>query len=456
MKLKTAFTHKLLVIMVGFGIVIGIVFPFFVMFVLGLPSAKVLTPDFFSMCIAAGLLVGGFNYFVFKQVIYDFLESISNKLSAFRDKLSSVRREEAIECNDEECLITIKSNDPIVGNITNAFNDFIITIQNSMRAELITNRFLEDLKQGLSVKDIADVVLDAFVEYFGGDGGCIIGYDQGEFEMLKALHSVVELEAIDQDELYRVMDTKDCVVHEHLSENPIKLNIIVGDVVPGSIAFIPLKYQEQNIGVAILLARRQFTRPFNTLETRNFIKQATPFLYNSSLIRRLEELAAIDELTRVLNRRFGMKRLQEEFNRAHRYGSSFSLCLLDLDKFKTINDTFGHQAGDEVLRSLATQIQKDLRSSDFIVRYGGEEFLVVLPGASLADAFTIMDRIRRKIETYKLQYGSYTINYTFSGGVCSYPSKNIAEPNDLIKLADESLYRAKNSGRNRIVAGDQA
>ena len=456
MKTKTAFTNKLLLIMVGFGIVIGIVFPFFVWFVLKLAPHQVLTLKFFSMCISAGLLVGAFNFFVFKHVIYDFLESISLKLKAFQEKLSSARQQEAIECNSEECLITVKSGDPIVGDITNSFNAFIMTIQDFMRAEMITNRFLEDLKQGLSVKDIADVLLDAFVQYFGGDGGCIIGYDRGEFGILKSLHTIIDLEALDQNELYQIMNARDCVVHEQLAEDKVRLNVIVGDYAPNSIVFIPLKYQNQNIGIAILLAKEAFSRPFNTIEGRNFIKQSTPFLYNSSLIRRLEELAAIDELTRVLNRRFGMQRLQEEFNRAHRYGTSFSLCLLDLDRFKDINDTYGHQAGDEVLRRLAVQLQKDLRTSDFVIRYGGEEFLVVLPGASMVDAVSIMDRVRRRVETYNLQYGSYTIGYSFSGGVCSYPLKNVSEPNELIKLADEALYTAKNAGRNRIVSAASA
>jgi diguanylate cyclase (GGDEF)-like protein len=455
MKQKFAFTYKLLAIMVGFGILIGVVFPFFVKFVLDLPASKVLTPSFFSMCIIAGLLVGGFNFYVFKSVFYDFLQSLSTKLTAFREKLSSVQREQAINCNEEDCLITLKTNDPIVGNITNSFNDFIKTIQGSMRAELITNRFLEDLKEGLSVKDIADVVLDAFVEYFGGIGGCIIGYEHGEFEVLKCKHTIVEIDALDKEELYKIMEKKSCVAYEKLSENPIKLNIVVGEAIPNCLAFIPLRYQDQKIGVAVLMAKTSFTRPLNSMESRNFVKHATPFLYNSSLIRRLEVLAAIDELTRVLNRRFGMKRLTEEFSRAQRFGSSFSICLIDIDNFKTINDTYGHQAGDEVLRSLSIQLQEDLRSADFIIRYGGEEFLVVLPGASLADSYSIMDRQRRRVETYKLQYGSYTINYTFSGGVCSFPSKNVDDPGDLIKFADEALYMAKKNGRNQIVMSEQ-
>jgi diguanylate cyclase (GGDEF)-like protein len=455
MKLKAAFTHKLLLIMVGFGIVIGIVFPFFVMFVLSLPSSLVLTPKFFTMCIAAGLLVGCFNFLVFQKIIYNFLELISTKIASFQEKLSSARREEAISCDADECFIDIKTADPIVGEISNSFNEFILTIQNFMRAEMITNRFLEDLKQGLSVKDIADVVLDAFVQYFGGDGGCIIAYDRGKFEIVKTLHSIVELKHFDEKELYEIMDAKTCAVFDRIEDNPFKLNIVVGELVPSGIVFIPLKYQDQNVGVGMLLARKTFSRPFDTIESRNFIKQATPFLYNSRLIRRLEVLAAIDELTGVLNRRFGMKRLQEEFTRAQRYGNSFSVCLLDLDHFKNTNDTYGHQAGDEVIRNIAAQLQKDLRTSDFVIRYGGEEFLVVLPGASLNDGYCIMDRIRRQVDTSKLQYGAYTISYTFSGGICSFPAKGIDNPNDMVRLADEALYRAKNTGRNRIVTSYQ-
>jgi len=454
-KLKSTFTSKLLFFMVGFGLIIGIIFPFFVKFFLRLPADKVLRIDFFSLCILAGLIVGGFNFFVFKSVFYNFLETISEKMTSFQEKLSNARREEAIYCDAEECFINIKSNDPIVGNITNSFNTFIRTIQDSMKAELITSHFLDDLKKGLSVRDIADVVLDAFTKYFGAEGGCILGYDYGTFEILKSKQATVDLELVDQDELYAMMEGKESILFEQLHKNPLQLNIVVGKIVPRSIAFIPLKYQNQGIGVAVLLAQNTFSREFNTLESRNFIKQATPFLHNSSLIKRLETLAAIDELTRVYNRRFGIERLTEEFSRAQRFASSFSLCMLDLDHFKNINDTFGHQAGDQVLKNLAAQLQKDLRSSDFIVRYGGEEFLVVLPGASMADASRIMDRIRRRVENHNLEYGSYTIQYTFSGGICSYPSKNINEPNDLIRFADEALYRAKDSGRNCIVMASE-
>lgn len=440
--------------MVFFGIITGTLFPFFVMFLLNLPSSEVMTLKIYVMCICAGLLVGVINFYVYKHIIYDMLEIISNKLSSFRHKLNVHDHEAIINCSSDEYFIDSVTADPIIKDISNSFNEFIATIQKSIRSEMIKNKFLEELKNGLSAKDIADVVMNAFVKYFGGDGGCIIAYEHGEFNLIKSLHCVVNLDNIDQQELYAIMNENEYVSFDNLNSNSIRLNIVVGDYVPNSIVFLPLKYQQQNVGIAVLLARNAFSNAFDTIETNNFIKQATPFLYNSSLIRRLEVLAAVDELTGVLNRRFGMQRLQEEFSRAHRYASSLSVCMLDVDKFKKTNDTYGHQAGDEVLRRLAEHLREGLRVSDCVIRYGGEEFLVVLPGACLTDAYGIVDRIRRRVETCQLQYGSYAISYTFSGGICSYPSKGVTNPDDMVKLADDALYKAKNSGRNKIAAAE--
>jgi diguanylate cyclase (GGDEF)-like protein len=441
--------------MVSSGVIIGVIFPFFTMTILNLQTSQVLTVNFFFMCITAGLLVGVFNFFVFKLVVYNLLDTISVQITFFRNKLTKARHDKDFEFSDKEFLINTHTDDPIVGNISNSFNEFIRTIQKSIRTEMITNRFLEDLKQGQSVKDIADTMLNAFLRYFGGDCGCILGYERSDFSILKTHLTTISTEHIDQKELYRIMNANQCVLYDTLTQNPLQLNIVVGDFVPSSIAFIPLKYQDQDIGIAILLAKNTFSRPFNLLESRNFIKQATPFLHNSCLIRRLETLAAIDELTGTLNRRFGMKQLQEEFCRAQRLTIPFSVCMLDLDNFKSINDTYGHQAGDQVLRNVSLQIQEELRSADFIVRYGGEEFLIVLPGASAANALVIIDRMRCRIETCEFKYGAYHIRYTFSGGICSYPSKGITGLDHLIKLADEALYSAKNTGRNKIVVTDQ-
>jgi diguanylate cyclase (GGDEF)-like protein len=173
---------------------------------------------------------------------------------------------------------------------------------------------------------------------------------------------------------------------------------------------------------------------------------------NSLTYDQLQQLAANDSLTGMFNRRFGMARLQEEYGRALRSGSPIGLCLFDLDHFKRVNDTYGHPMGDKVLAHVSKLIRGVLREGDVALRYGGEEFLIVLPGASLTDAFQIGDRIRRVVEETVFQHGSQNLSLTISGGTSSWPDYDASSADALVRKADEALYRAKEGGRNRIIA----
>jgi diguanylate cyclase (GGDEF)-like protein len=225
----------------------------------------------------------------------------------------------------------------------------------------------------------------------------------------------------------------------------------VGQLDPRHIALIPLKYQNEDVGVCGLISREPFKRDFADLEARNFIAQATPFIYNALIMKRLEVMAAIDELTGVLNRRFGLRRLNEEFERSKRYRMPLSVAVVDIDHFKKINDTYGHQAGDFVLKTLAGVFTRNIRVSDLVIRLGGEEFLLVFNGASAVDAYQIMEKLRTNVETMRLQYGAFDFKVTFSAGVASFPSDKVSDLPNLIHQADSGLYRAKETGRNRTV-----
>jgi diguanylate cyclase (GGDEF)-like protein len=154
----------------------------------------------------------------------------------------------------------------------------------------------------------------------------------------------------------------------------------------------------------------------------------------------------------MFNRRFGMARLQEEYGRAVRSGSPVGICLFDLDHFKLVNDTYGHPTGDKVLVHVSKIMRGALREGDVALRYGGEEFMVVLPGASITDAFDIADRIRRLVAETAFQHGSNVLSITISGGAAAWPDFDAASADALVRRADESLYKAKEEGRNRIVA----
>lgn len=166
--------------------------------------------------------------------------------------------------------------------------------------------------------------------------------------------------------------------------------------------------------------------------------------------RELERLASIDPLTGVCNRRCFMESGQREFSRARRYGQQLCLMQMDLDHFKQVNDTYGHAAGDEVLRVFAANCRQGLREHDLLGRLGGEEFAVVLPATDLDGACQVAERFREIVAEIKLFVDEKLIRFTVSIGVAqSTPEDRDVEA--LLRRADEALYLAKNGGRNRVV-----
>jgi two-component system cell cycle response regulator len=177
---------------------------------------------------------------------------------------------------------------------------------------------------------------------------------------------------------------------------------------------------------------------------------AALYLHTASLNQRMKELAAIDDLTGVLNRRFGIKRLREEFSRSVRHGIPVSALLVDVDHFERFNDTWGHDAGDEVLRRVAQTIEDSIRAGDVLCRYGGEEFLVVAPGTGLADAARLGERLRRCVEGMQTSWQGKSLQVTMSMGVATWPNAPASQAEELVSTADACLYQAKESGRNRL------
>jgi diguanylate cyclase (GGDEF)-like protein len=165
--------------------------------------------------------------------------------------------------------------------------------------------------------------------------------------------------------------------------------------------------------------------------------------------QKMRVLATTDGLTGVLNRRYFFERGQNELERSLRYGHELSMLILDIDHFKQVNDRFGHQAGDFVLGELAELADQSIRSTDLLGRYGGEEFIMILPEADLESAQAVAERLRQKIEKHKFVFDEQTIQITISIGVSSWTNPD-TELDDLISRADRSLYAAKHAGRNRV------
>jgi two-component system cell cycle response regulator len=158
-------------------------------------------------------------------------------------------------------------------------------------------------------------------------------------------------------------------------------------------------------------------------------------------------LTTVDGLTQIFNKRYFTETLEREISRAERYSRALSLIMFDLDLFKRVNDTYGHLAGDYVLKHLAGVIKNRIRREDILARYGGEEFSIILPEIDHDNALVFAEKIRRLVERTKFVFEDVEIPVTISIGV-STAGAGSHEPDELIRLADECLYQAKDAGRN--------
>ena len=200
------------------------------------------------------------------------------------------------------------------------------------------------------------------------------------------------------------------------------------------------------------------TKPFDSAELMARLRVGLRILSMQTRMhdqqRQLAALANLDGLTGVLNRRALEGRLQEALAQAGRRGHSMSVALLDLDRFKRINDTFGHQAGDQVLKTIATRIREVTRDYDAVGRYGGEEFMVILSDAGYDAALTAAERIRRRVGSTPVDFEGRPIPVTASIGVGTVRRPHEMCRYELVALADSHLYDAKRSGRDCVVGGE--
>ncbi|MDQ7055582.1 MAG: GGDEF domain-containing protein [Persephonella sp.] len=168
-----------------------------------------------------------------------------------------------------------------------------------------------------------------------------------------------------------------------------------------------------------------------------------------NLEENLRKLATVDQLTGIYNRYAFEKFLEEEINRAERYGSGFSIIMFDIDNFKDVNDMYGHQVGDRILKELVNIVRNSIRKSDIFARWGGEEFMILVPIKEKQDAYRIAEKIRSEIENYRFDsVGKVTVSI----GVSFYKKGDSIKT--IIRRADTALYQAKKSGKNMTVVAD--
>jgi diguanylate cyclase (GGDEF)-like protein len=215
---------------------------------------------------------------------------------------------------------------------------------------------------------------------------------------------------------------------------------------------VPMISQGKTIGV--LNAESRKVGAFSEQDQKIFsilASSAAMSLENASLHQKMEELTIIDELTGIYNYRYFVQKLTNELKRARRYHQSLSLLMIDIDWFKRYNDNYGHLFGNLILSDLAKVIKICIRDTDVLIRYGGEEFVVILPQTEKEDARNIGERIRSKVEQaqFEEKEKKFKVSLTVSLGVATFP-ENGTEPEELVRSVDQALYLAKGKGKNLI------
>ncbi|MBL8020866.1 MAG: diguanylate cyclase [Leptospirales bacterium] len=247
-------------------------------------------------------------------------------------------------------------------------------------------------------------------------------------------------------------DLKRPVAIEDYREHPRRIDVCVR---AGARTFLgaPILADAEAVGSVLLF--RNSDRPFTSADSESLMA-LTPVLsaalYKATYERKLRDLATSDPLTGIWNRRVFFEHLDMEIERSRRYGTPLSILVLDLDHFKLVNDTYGHQAGDAVLVSFSHLLKRNTRRTDMVGRTGGEEFMVILPDTALAGAVKTAEKLRQDFESSPVHFKDDIIKTTVSIGCAEYQK---SEPfDDFYGRVDRLLYRAKNAGRNQVAADE--
>lgn len=216
-------------------------------------------------------------------------------------------------------------------------------------------------------------------------------------------------------------------------------------------AGIPLRYGAETIGILVLASRIDVEFDFEHASLFSLIgKNITLIAEKIMLFQETQRLAITDGLSGLYNVRYFYDSLDKEIERTRRYSAVFSLILFDIDDFKALNDTFGHQAGDEVLRAVSSIFKGASRKADMVARYGGEEFILMLPNTSKEEAAAIAGRLKELIEDSDYIEGE-KVKITLSGGIASFP-EDAPDAKTLLYAADMAMYEAKAKGKKKVCA----
>jgi len=431
---------------ITFGILVGVAFPFLVAYI-GVPKNEVYTLPFFASSICVGIIIGGVSFFLTRGIVGKRVQMLADRMRLVEGKLAGFSRTSDIMRDDPaEYFVPVDSEDEI-GESAEAFNHLVAALSTSLRNESAVRNFTEMLACHLDLDALTMHALQQLIRHTRADAGAILVEASGELTVA-AFHGLSTPQAIAANERVGYAMRTSERQRINLPED-LELDGVIADFRPREVLIEPVSYKQIPLGAIVLASTHGFSD--QVMNNLDLLRNGLALALNNAIVHdRLQRLAAIDPLTGVYNRRFGMARYHEEFGRAVRSGTPLGVMIFDIDHFKEVNDTYGHLAGDRVLARVTRAARTAMREGDVIVRYGGEEFLVILPAAAKSDVERLAERVRRLIEDTAVTDGDQIIRVTVSVGGTAYPAADISDETVLLQRADEALYAAKQSGRNRF------
>ncbi len=434
--------------MISMGILMGAIFPL-VGVQMGISADLALSPTFIGTTLAAGLIVGGLNFALASRIVRPRLRRLTSRMRQVRSAMDQATYSgDWSECDPAVCQLKEQAEDEL-GDVADSYNALLQALHAAHRVEERIQDFNNTLSSQLDLHDLSEQALALLIEHSAADGGAIILEKQGEWTV-PASTGLIEPGAILKSPALQAAHEQ-AVVRRYDLPAEVKVDAVLSHFTPSDVLLLPIKHHGLLLGWVVLAAASPFSD--NTTRLLPLMIQGLGMALNNALLHDdLQRVAALDPLTGLYNRRFGMKRLDEELARIQRNQTPMSLIIVDLDHFKRLNDTYGHLAGDKVLVRAAGIIRDMLRKGDVVMRYGGEEFIAILPGSDIEDGQEIAERIRFALAQSQVEIAGHTLSVTASLGVACTANDRVTSAEPLMKLADSRLYAAKSGGRDRVIA----
>lgn len=428
----------LAIAMVVLGVAIGALFPLAII-PLQVPAAVALRPAFFAATLTAGVLLGTLNFVIAHRVVGSRLRLMAERMRYVGDVIKEATfTGDWSNCDPATCELPDDADDAI-GTAAAAFNRLMYALRDSRAVEDALAQFTSGLSQHLTSGNLADVMVQRLVACVGGTGGALLVREEQTFRV--AATTGVPAPVLDDPDVRRALHGSSSVALVWEGQGAT-------DTVAG-VLVTPLR---QSDTVGALVACLPVAPPPTVVRLAEMMRgTAAVALDNAAAHQRVRALASRDALTGLANRRAGRAQLDHAWAVARGSGRPLGVLMIDLDHFKAINDTHGHDTGDRVLQAVATALGDVLRGGDLVFRSGGEEFVAVLPGSDHRATGAVAERVRRCVADVRIATADGTpVAFTTSVGGVSIPETDCASAEQMLRVADLALYDAKARGRDRV------